>query len=212
MIAAALVLVETTRGITDASMTRSRSTPRTRSRASTTERASPPMRQVPAGWNTVPPLARANASSAAGVVDAVARQVLLAGDQVAKRRLRVDLAQDAQAGDEDLRVARIGEVAGADARRRERIGARDLDRCRVDSGRHCAADAEKPEKRCSGSPGLSTESGMTLKSTSARPPLRVLGRDQAADLAGADRQRPALAEQPLRAHLREARADCGRRR
>jgi hypothetical protein len=40
-----------------------------------------------------------------------------------------------------------------------------------DSGRHCAAEAEKPEKRCSGSPGLSTESGMTLKSTSARPPL-----------------------------------------
>src|SRR6185369_6128224 len=68
MIAAALVLVETTRGITDASMTRSRSTPRTRKRASTTERASPPMRQVPAGWNTVPPLARANASSAVGVV------------------------------------------------------------------------------------------------------------------------------------------------
>ena len=40
----------------------------------------------------------------------------------------------------------------------------------LDSGRHCAADAEKPEKRCSGSPGLSTESGMTLKRTSARPP------------------------------------------
>ena len=33
---------------------------------------------------------------------------------------------------------------------------------------------------------------------------RVLGRDQAADLAGADRQRAALLEQPLRAHLREA--------
>ncbi len=67
MIAAALVLVETTRGITEASITRRPSTPRTRSRSSTTERASPPMRQVPAGWNTVPPLARANASSAAGV-------------------------------------------------------------------------------------------------------------------------------------------------
>ena len=62
----------------------------------------------------------------------------------------------------------------------------------LDSGRHCAADAEKPEKRCSGSPGLSTDSGITLNSTSARPPLRVLGRDQAADLAGADGQRSAL--------------------
>ena len=67
-IAAALVLVETSRGMTEASITRSPSMPRTASRSSTTAPASPPMRQVPAGWNTVPPLARAKASSAVAVV------------------------------------------------------------------------------------------------------------------------------------------------
>src|SRR5690606_16572572 len=60
---AALVLADTIAGITDASMTRRRSTPRTRSSGSTTEAASLPMRQLPDTWNTVPPRCRANSAS-----------------------------------------------------------------------------------------------------------------------------------------------------
>ena len=60
MIVAALVFAEVTAGITEASITRKRSTPRPLSSVSTTERASPPMRQVLVGWNTVPPRVRAN--------------------------------------------------------------------------------------------------------------------------------------------------------
>jgi len=46
----ALVLVEVTVGITDASMTRSRSSPCTRSWSSTTDISSPPILQVHVAW------------------------------------------------------------------------------------------------------------------------------------------------------------------
>src|SRR3712207_8384303 len=49
MIVGALVLPDTSVGITEASTTRSPSTPRTRSDGSRTLRMSPPMRQVPTG-------------------------------------------------------------------------------------------------------------------------------------------------------------------
>ena len=60
MIVAALVFAKVTAGMTEVSITRKRSNPRTRNSGSTTERASPPMWQVLAGWNTVPPRVRAN--------------------------------------------------------------------------------------------------------------------------------------------------------
>ena len=41
----------------------------------------------------------------------------------------------------------------------------------LDEGRHWQTETVKPEKSCSGVPGLSTESGMTLNCTSARPSL-----------------------------------------
>jgi hypothetical protein len=169
------------------------------------------MRHVPAGWNTVPPLLRANASSAGRRRRVVAGQVLLAGDEAAERRLRVDLAQEPQAGDEHARVVRIGEVAGADPRRRERIGAGELDaagrfRPALRRRRREAREAMQRIAR------LVDRERHDVEEHVGAAAARVLGRDQPADLAGADGERPALMEQPLRAHLREAGAGCGRRR
>jgi hypothetical protein len=62
MMVAALVLADTTLGITEASMTRKPCTPRTFRSGSTTARSSVPIRQVLVGWNTVPPCPRAKAS------------------------------------------------------------------------------------------------------------------------------------------------------
>ena len=59
MMVGALVLVEVTAGITEASTTRSPSTPCTLSSLSTTARASLPMRQLQLAWYTVEPFARA---------------------------------------------------------------------------------------------------------------------------------------------------------
>ncbi len=49
----ALVLPDTTAGITEASATRSPAIPRTRSSGSTTAPSSSPIRQVQDGWNCV---------------------------------------------------------------------------------------------------------------------------------------------------------------
>lgn len=54
----AFVFADVIRGITDASITRRFSKPRTFKFGSTTESASLPIRQVPTGWKTVPPLWR----------------------------------------------------------------------------------------------------------------------------------------------------------
>ena len=194
-------------------MTRSRSTPRTRRRASTTERRRRPSGRCRRRWNTVPPLARANASSAAGVVDAVARQVLLAGrrdrETPAAHRSRA-----ACAGRRRASCASPGsvEVARRDPRRRERIGRPRSRRCRATPDGTAHTDAVKPEKRCSGSPGLSTDSGMTLNWTSGRPPRACSVAGRAADLAGADRQRTALPRTATASPSARAAADCGRRR
>jgi hypothetical protein len=59
MMVAALVLAEITFGMTEASITRSRSMPLTCNEGLTTARGSDPMRQVLVGWNTVPPKPRA---------------------------------------------------------------------------------------------------------------------------------------------------------
>src|SRR6185312_913702 len=59
MIVGALVLVEVTAGITEASMTLSPSSPRTRSWSSTTAIGSWPILQVQVAWNTVEPVSRA---------------------------------------------------------------------------------------------------------------------------------------------------------
>src|ERR1700719_53139 len=59
MMVGALVLVEVTVGITDASMTRSPSRPWTHSRSSTTAIASGPILQVQVAWKTVEPYCRA---------------------------------------------------------------------------------------------------------------------------------------------------------
>jgi NAD(P)-dependent dehydrogenase (short-subunit alcohol dehydrogenase family) len=55
------------RGMTEASMTRSRSTPRTRISASSTAAGSVPMRAVPTGWKMVVAMARAPSSTSASV-------------------------------------------------------------------------------------------------------------------------------------------------
>jgi hypothetical protein len=131
------------------------------------------MRQVPLTWNTVPPLWRANCSSAS-LLSAVAGQVFLARDQGRNDGAAIDVAQLAQARHQHAQVVRLGQVVGHDARRRQRVGLR-MPTVPLLTGRHWVADAEKPEKRCSGSPGLSTDSGITLNSTSARPALCVFG-------------------------------------
>src|SRR2546430_3837589 len=59
MIVGALVLVEVTAGITEASMTRSPSSPCTRNSSSTTAIGSCPILQVQLAWNTVEPVCRA---------------------------------------------------------------------------------------------------------------------------------------------------------
>src|SRR5437879_3340889 len=59
IIVAALVLPDTTVGMTEASATRRPSIPRTLSSGSTTAIASTPILQVLVGWNTVPPRRRA---------------------------------------------------------------------------------------------------------------------------------------------------------
>ena len=104
---------------------------------------------------------------------------ILAGHQAAERRLRCR-SRAAGAGPRPAPcVARVGEVAGTDARQGQRVGGRRSRPCRAIPAGTAHAEAEKPEKRCSGSPGLSTDSGMTLNSTSARPPSACCGRDAA---------------------------------
>ena len=58
MMVGALVLVEVTAGITEASITRSPSSPCTRSWSSTTDIGSGPILQVQVAWNTVEPVCR----------------------------------------------------------------------------------------------------------------------------------------------------------
>ena len=186
-------------------MTRSRSTPRTRSRGSTTaSRVAAHAAGAGRMEHGAALGARERLERGVGGRHAVAGQVLLAGDEAAKRRLRVDLAQHARGPRRApwRRADRSGSRRGCAA---ARAGRRSRSRrCRVDSGRHCAADAEKPEKRCSGSPGLSTESGMTLNSTSARPPLACSVATRPPTWPAPTVSGPRCAEQPLRAHLREA--------
>ena len=59
MIVGAFVFVDVTAGITEASITRSPSSPCTRSRSSTTAITSGPIRQEHVAWNTVVPVWRA---------------------------------------------------------------------------------------------------------------------------------------------------------
>src|SRR5205814_6673120 len=59
MMVGALVLVEVTVGITEASITRSPSMPCTRNSSSTTAIGSRPILQVQLAWNTVEPVCRA---------------------------------------------------------------------------------------------------------------------------------------------------------
>src|SRR5215831_8312153 len=94
----ALVLPRGTTGITEASTTRSRSSPRTRSSGSTTlvsllaaSRESPPIAQVPTGWKSVPRSFRMNSRTAAsdrtsGPGDSSDLQILASGPAQANSR------------------------------------------------------------------------------------------------------------------------------
>ena len=64
--------------------------------------------------------------------------------------------------------------AARSAARRARIGRSDRAAVRATRGWHCHTAAVKPGYACSGSPGLSTDSGITLNCTSGRPSTRML--------------------------------------